>query len=91
MSATVVVIRDEKQWEVIQDLLEQLEQGGILVPPDTVERLDENCPGWEDMLDDKYIDYDFGGEYDVVFDIARNGNYADKALDDILIEKSREE
>lgn len=91
MAATIVVIRDEKQWEVVQDLLGQLEQGGIIVPPETVERLDENCPGWEDMIDDKYIDYDFGGEADVLVDIARDQNHAAATLDDYLIEKQSEQ
>lgn len=84
MAATVVVIRDEKQWEIVLDVLGQLEQGGIIVHPDKVEQLDENFPGWEDHLD-KYIEYDFGGEAELMVDVARLDNFAGNTLDDILI------
>lgn len=84
MAANIVVLRDEREWLIVSRVLSELEQGGIIVSPDTIERLDENFPGWEDEIDQP-IEYDFGGEPDIAIDIARNGNHADQALDDYLI------
>jgi hypothetical protein len=90
MAATIVVIRDEKKWEVVEELLGDLEEGGIIVPPEEVERLDENFPGWEDHLE-KYMEYDFGGDPNVLVDVARNDNFAAMTLDDFLIEAQRQQ
>ena len=85
MAAYVVVVRDENEWEIISRVLGELRQGGIIIPPEKVEHLDENFPGWEDHLD-TFIDYDFGGEPDIAIDIARAGNHACSVIDDQLIE-----
>lgn len=80
MAAYVVLVRDEKKWEVISKLLCEVGEGGILVPPDTARKLDEDFPDWENKID-RLMDYDYGGgDYDVVIDIALNGNFADIAV-----------
>ena len=35
MAANVVVIRDEKEWEIISRVLGELQQGGIIIPPES--------------------------------------------------------
>lgn len=83
MAANVVIIRDEQEWEVINRVLVELNEGGIIVPPEECKRLDENIPGWEDEVE-TFIDYDFGGDADVFVDIARNGNFASDAITEDL-------
>ena len=89
MAANVVVIRDEQKWEIIRELLADLCQGGIIIPPEQAERLDENFPGWEDHLD-TYIEYDFGGEPEVTIDVAYEGSYAQRTIDSQLIDAQQE-
>lgn len=91
MAANIVVIRDEEQWALIGRLLDRLGEGGIIVPPEKCEHLDENCPGWEDMLYDT-IEYNFSSDHDIYVSVAKDENPAESTLDDFLIEEqSREE
>lgn len=94
MSANVVVIRDAQEWEVISKLLSKLRDGGIIVPPEHAEYLDEQFPGWEDHLEEP-IDYDFGGNApDISVDIALDNTFAASELDEHLIaiqERKRDE
>lgn len=84
MAAKIVVIRDEKTWNTVNDVLGDLDEGGIIIPPEECARLDENMPDWEEHLGG-LIDYDFGGEPDILIDVARDGNFASTTIDDILI------
>lgn len=88
MAATVVVIRDLAEWEVILNFLGKLEEGGIVVPPAEASQYDASYgAGWETNLD-KYVDYDFGGQAEVLVDVARGDNFAGSTLKD-LIEEAR--
>lgn len=85
MPATVVVIRDAQEWEVISKLLSRLRDGGIIVPPEHAKYLDEQFPGWEEHVEQP-IDYDFGGgEADIFVDVVGRDNCAASALDAYLI------
>lgn len=86
MAATVVAIRDKEEWNRVIDLLGRLEQGGIIVSPEACEILDSEHPGWEDGLD-KYIDYDFGGEPEVMIDVARPDNFAMESLKNAIVDQ----
>ena len=83
MAATVVAIRDKEEWDRVIDFLGRLEQGGIVVSPEVCEILDNEHPGWEDGLD-KYIDYDFGGEPQIMIDVAYLDNFAMESLKDVI-------
>ena len=82
MAATVIVIRDKEEYSRIVDLLGQLEEGGIIVSPSGCESLDVSNTGWEQVLSDEgnYIDYDYGGQCEVMIDVARGSDYATDEL-----------
>lgn len=93
MAAKIVIIRDEKEWEIVGRVLDALGDGGIIIPPEKCEHLDENMPDWEDHLGTELECYDFDGGSDKRADIAYGGSDAYNAIDDFLIaaqEKQRE-
>ena len=71
MAAYVVLIEDEEEWETIQLLLSRIEGGAILVPPQTckaLRKIHDNLV--VDEFDGELINYDFGGEPDILLDVA---------------------
>lgn len=82
MGATVVVIRSNEEWEIINRVLVELKEGGIIVPPIEAARFDQKyAEDWEyELPGDLQFDYDFGGEADIWIDVLREGNHADEAV-----------
>jgi hypothetical protein len=70
MAANVVTIRDEQEWKIIGDFLSELEEGGIVVPPHVAKALDQKLgTDWEHRIDCKYMEYDYGGDPDILIDL----------------------
>lgn len=80
-----------QEWEVITTLLSTLREGGIIVPPETVEELKERGVTQEQLDGLTYLeDYGFGGEADVLVDVARDNNYAFGELLEALLGESED-
>lgn len=81
MAATVVLIEDEVNWDIIREVLYYLEQGGIVMGPKAIEKFKERYQLDPTDLDDKYLEYDFGGEPDIVVDhVIQPDHMAAKAI-----------
>jgi hypothetical protein len=68
MPATLILVEDEQDWETIRLVLSCLEQGGIIMGPDAIDSFKQRYGLDPTECEEKYIDYDFGGEPDIVVD-----------------------
>ncbi len=68
----------EKEWEVLSRFLDN--EGCIIISPSAAIQLsNEFGSNWTDFAqqyEDRLIDYDFGGEPDILVDIAYEGTFA---------------
>ena len=78
--AAYVYTPTPEQWEILREVLFNLEDGGIIVPPKTAEIYKKKFgEDWQEKLDTP-IDYDYGGEADCAVDFAHEGSHADDTL-----------
>ncbi|MFL6284502.1 MAG: hypothetical protein ACJ74Q_15260 [Pyrinomonadaceae bacterium] len=79
--AANIIYPTAEQWALLGDILDELGEGGIIVPPDTAAHmLSRGVPG-ERVTETTYLnDYDFGGDADIFLDVARPDNYAYEQL-----------
>jgi len=67
--AAYIVRVSEADWPVVRHYLNELQQGGIIVPPEVAVELERQTG--EDFPDGELIeDYDFYGEADIWVDVA---------------------
>ena len=64
-----VVCPTEEQWQVLLEILGEINEGGILVSPKSRELIREKRGFDPADIEDQPIDYDFGGDADIYLDI----------------------
>jgi hypothetical protein len=69
MAATVILIEDPQRWEAIREFLSECGEGALVFGPAAVRGLVERF-GREtiDKLNGETIDYDYGGQSDIMLD-----------------------
>ena len=83
--AAHVIYPTPEQWAQLAEIFDALEEGGIIVPPDTAEHMRARGVTQEQLDGTTYLaDYDYGGDADLFIDIARPGNYAYEELTSAL-------
>lgn len=84
MAANVIYATAE-QWAALSEILEALDEGGVIVPPETAALLLEGGATKEELEGLTFLDqYDYGGDPDVWLDIAKPGSFAHHELKDVL-------
>ncbi len=84
--AAFVIIPTEAQWAVLEEILNQVGEGAIIVPPEVVASLKQQGL---DLSPLDLIDYDFGGEADIFIDVMRDENhFAIEAIKEHLSRKT---
>jgi hypothetical protein len=63
--AANIITPTKKQWEILSPILAELDEGGVIVAPGVVEKL--NTKGIEIASYDER--YDYGGEADIWLDV----------------------
>lgn len=97
MAANIVVITSRKDWKIVQDYLEQLDEGGIIIGPDAAEAIQrEMGDEFAYALVGQCVEYDFGGHADIAIDVTNAENVEDMpshiqdALRELFAENSDE-
>lgn len=81
MAANMIYVTDE-QWKVLSPILDELQEGGIIVPPDYVRKAEE-VTGTSVADAELYHDgYDYGGQAGILVDVL---------CDSVLLSLSTEE